>query len=293
MRIGLISDIHSNYIALKTALDFLEGKIDVLLCSGDFVGYGPSPKKCIEALIDFPLPHYYCIGNHDLKVRYQYSCNINKPLERDFKILSKFRFSEVAEEMIKRNASELKDIHFDFLCSLSFKQIFQLKGYNIYLTHGTPSVRRAENVGKYLFAPPRLTNEVINNRISKDKYAKKSDLIIVGHSHQRFLIDRSRLFHWSLINDILDKKQTKFPLTFSTKRKKVILNPGSVGQTRDGTGNASFTIINIEKQKIVFHDLDYPRTKFYQLVKKKCDPEIHGDNFWENRFGNFSKNREL
>lgn len=289
MRIGLISDIHSNYIALQTTLDFLKGKIDVLLCSGDFVGYGPSPKECIEALIDFPLPNYYCLGNHDLGVRYQYSYNTNSTLEKDAKILSKFRFSEEAEEMIKRNASELKDIHFDFLRNLPFKQIFQLKGYNIYLTHGTPSVRRAENVGKYLFLPPRLTNEVINNRISKDKYAKKSDLIIVGHSHQRFLIDRSRLFHWSLIDDILNKKQTKFPLTFSFKRRKVIFNPGSVGQARDGTGNASFTIINIEKQEIVFHDLDYPRKKFYQLVKKKCDSEIHGDNFWENRFGHFSK----
>ena len=53
MKIGIIADIHSNYFALRTVLDFLEDKIDALICAGDFVGYGPQPKECIEAFEDY------------------------------------------------------------------------------------------------------------------------------------------------------------------------------------------------------------------------------------------------
>lgn len=289
MRIGLISDIHSNYIALKTVLDFLKNKIDVLVCTGDFVGYGPSPIKCIEILRDFPLPHYFCLGNHDLGVRYRYSCNINSPLEKDFKIISRFTFSKVAEEMIKRNANELKEDHFEFLSNLPFKQTIKIKGFNFYITHGTPSSRRAENVGKYVFPPPRESYDVILRRLSKAKYADVANLVFVGHSHQRFLIETDRLFYWSLIDDIISRRQIEFPLTFSFKRRRVLLNPGSVGQPRDGSGNASFVIIDLDRQEIEFHDLDYSRETFYKRVKRKCAPEIQDDTFWANRFGQFSK----
>lgn len=289
MRIGLISDVHSNYHALKAVLDFLNDKIDVLICSGDFVGYGPSPGKCIDSLIDFPIPHYYCVGNHDLGVRLSYSLMNNLPSKQDTKILSHFSFRNGADEMITRNATELREMHYYFLLNLPYKRIFQLNAFDIYLTHGTPSKRRIENVGKYLFPPPILSYDVILNRISKDKHANNAKIIIVGHSHQRFIIERTKRSYWSLIDDIINKKQIEFPLTFSLKQKKVIINPGSVGQSRDGTGNASFAIINLNTQEIIFHDLNYPREEFSKLVWQKCPPEIQGTNFWSNRFGSFSK----
>ncbi len=42
-RIGLLSDIHANAVALRAVLDDME-PVDALLCAGDIVGYGPSPK---------------------------------------------------------------------------------------------------------------------------------------------------------------------------------------------------------------------------------------------------------
>ena len=62
MRIGVISDIHGNYAAMRTVLDEI-GEVDSLWCLGDLVGYGPQPNECIEALLDYP---HLCIpGNHD------------------------------------------------------------------------------------------------------------------------------------------------------------------------------------------------------------------------------------
>ena len=62
MRIGIISDIHGNYVALRKVLEHM-GEIDSLWCLGDLVGYGPQPNECIEAIREYP---HLCIpGNHD------------------------------------------------------------------------------------------------------------------------------------------------------------------------------------------------------------------------------------
>ena len=49
-------------------LDLLEDRIDVLICGGDFVGYGRQPQECMEAFEDYPLPKYMCLGNHEHRI---------------------------------------------------------------------------------------------------------------------------------------------------------------------------------------------------------------------------------
>ena len=282
MKIGLISDIHSNYYALKTVLQFLDGKIDVLICLGDFVGYGPQPRECVNVFLDYSLPHFFCLGNHDLGVRFRYSHYKQEPSEKDFKLLKTFKFRESAEVMLDRNAQDIQEEHFKFLINLPFKQVF-------HITHGTPSVRRRENVGKYLLPPPLQDPNVTIDRLKHDKKAEDADIIMVGHTHRRFLIMRKKFLAWSLIEDILEKKPTMFPLTFSFEKDKIILNPGSVGQPRDGTGNSSFSIIDLDNETVEFHDLEYQMNNFYKLAKKRCVPEVQDSSFWANRFGHFSK----
>src|SRR5437870_13106889 len=63
MRIGVVSDIHSNLTALLTVLDDM-GPVDALWCLGDFVGYGPWPNECIELLRERGVQAI--AGNHDL-----------------------------------------------------------------------------------------------------------------------------------------------------------------------------------------------------------------------------------
>lgn len=64
MKIGFISDIHSNLEALTVVLQRLETeRVDRVYCLGDIVGYGASPNECVE------LVRRRCaaavIGNHD------------------------------------------------------------------------------------------------------------------------------------------------------------------------------------------------------------------------------------
>ena len=63
MRRALVSDIHGNLIALQKVLqDIKEQQIDEIFCLGDVIGYGPSPRECIDEVSNFQ----QCIlGNHD------------------------------------------------------------------------------------------------------------------------------------------------------------------------------------------------------------------------------------
>lgn len=66
---GVISDIHANYRALKTALDHFEAAgAEKILCLGDILGYGPDPQRCIETLCYLPGLRCVC-GNTDRQQR--------------------------------------------------------------------------------------------------------------------------------------------------------------------------------------------------------------------------------
>jgi putative phosphoesterase len=64
-RIGVLSDIHGNAVALNAVLDDMES-VDALVCAGDIVGYGPSPQPCLHMVRDRGIPTV--VGNHDRAV---------------------------------------------------------------------------------------------------------------------------------------------------------------------------------------------------------------------------------
>jgi putative phosphoesterase len=65
MNVGLISDVHGDYHALKTAIDRLqnEHKVERILCAGDLVGRGPEPERVVDLIRELNIPTVR--GNHD------------------------------------------------------------------------------------------------------------------------------------------------------------------------------------------------------------------------------------
>ena len=53
MRIGIISDVHSNAEALKAVLNEFERRdVEKIICLGDTIGLGAHPEECIQLLED-------------------------------------------------------------------------------------------------------------------------------------------------------------------------------------------------------------------------------------------------
>lgn len=65
MRVGLLSDIHANLVALEAVLAAL-GKVDALWVTGDTVGYGPDPGDTLALLRERGA--LLVQGNHDRAV---------------------------------------------------------------------------------------------------------------------------------------------------------------------------------------------------------------------------------
>lgn len=64
MRIGLIADIHGNFIALERVLGELEREqIDQIVCLGDVAALGPQPHEVLERLRELNCP--VVMGNTD------------------------------------------------------------------------------------------------------------------------------------------------------------------------------------------------------------------------------------
>jgi predicted phosphodiesterase len=65
VRVGLLSDVHANLVALEAVLAAL-GKVDALWVTGDTVGYGPDPGDTLALLRDKRA--LLVQGNHDRAV---------------------------------------------------------------------------------------------------------------------------------------------------------------------------------------------------------------------------------
>ena len=64
MKIGIISDIHSNIEALDVVIKRFESeKVDQIFCLGDIIGYGPNPNECVDRVRS--LCTVSVLGNHD------------------------------------------------------------------------------------------------------------------------------------------------------------------------------------------------------------------------------------
>lgn len=66
MKIGVVSDIHSNIHALNAVLnEFEKLQVDKIICCGDIIGIGINPEETVQALIKKKDILIAVAGNHE------------------------------------------------------------------------------------------------------------------------------------------------------------------------------------------------------------------------------------
>ena len=66
MKIGIITDIHSNIHALNSVInEFNKIKVDKIICCGDIIGIGANPEEVVQRLIQIKDKLIIVKGNHE------------------------------------------------------------------------------------------------------------------------------------------------------------------------------------------------------------------------------------
>jgi predicted phosphodiesterase len=221
VRYLVISDIHANLTAFEAVLSAAEGQYEQVWCLGDLVGYGPDPNACIERLRQ--LPHVCVAGNHDWAV-------LGK-LDVD-------DFNSDARRASLWTRRQLSPENMDYLVNLP---TILVEG-DFTLVHGSPR----HHVWEYILYPSIAVPNF-------DHFA--TQYCMVGHTHTPVIFRHSLDGNERVCEAFLPTLEGVLPLG----EDRLIINPGSVGQPRDGDARASFSIVDSEARTIDF------RRVFYQV----------------------------
>ncbi|HEX2912671.1 MAG TPA: metallophosphoesterase family protein [Chloroflexia bacterium] len=247
MRYGLVSDIHSNLTALEAVLHDIEqhGPVDGILCMGDIVGYGPLPNEVIQRLKEYNL--FTIKGNHDMAV------------------LGELPLSDFNRDAIDANVwtrTQLTQENLDWLESLKPMAVFNEK---VTLAHGSPS----EPVWEYLTTP----HSAARNFESFD-----TQLCFVGHTHlpRSFRLKDSELEVALAGAFNLPRSEMRIPdegETIELGENRYIINPGSVGQPRDGDRRAAYAVFDSENLTVTFGRASYDVAATQEMMRKAHLPD--------------------
>ncbi|HNO79986.1 MAG TPA: metallophosphoesterase family protein [Phycisphaerae bacterium] len=225
---AIISDIHGNYEALQAVLAEIDRRnVKEIYCLGDVIGYGASPKQCIDTVME-RCEAVVC-GNHDHAVFYEPS-NFNVSAER-----ACYWTRQVFEDEKKKS---LRDRRWEFLGKLPIRH----EAKNILMVHASP--RRPVN--EYLFAEDVFTNptKILANF---DRLEERHMACVVGHTHVPGVFLDDPYFD--------PPGELREPSFYTiTEEEKAIINVGSVGQPRDRDVRACFVVVHEKGEKVPYPD---------------------------------------
>lgn len=225
-RYAFISDIHGNLFALEAALCEVDRLgVDGIICLGDIVGYGPHPAECLDIIAD--RAHFCIQGNHDLAV-------IDESEIR--------RFNSTAAAAIEYTRTRLADKHFKQLAELPAMGFLD----QVTVSHGSPVVDSP-------------TDYIHDQHIAALAYGGFDNFcLFVGHTHIPLAFGTPEVGYAMV--DPKDIRVALLPPRLPLRLDpgyRYIINPGSIGQPRDGNPESSFGILNTETCSFAVHRVPY------------------------------------
>ena len=233
MRVAVLSDVHANLHALEAVLESVAED-------------APDAVWCLGDVVGYgPRPNrcsrlvaeradLCLIGNHDLGVLGRLDLN---------------DFSEDAAESARWSASALEDEPRAFLESLE------------------PQATQGE-VGLYHASARDPVWEYVLTPFSALASFEASDarILLVGHSHVAlaFILSENRL------ETAIAPDGTELDLTGDARW---ILNPGSVGQPRDGDARAAYLLLDLEGRRAQYKRVEYPFERTQAEIRERGLPE--------------------
>lgn len=236
MRYLVLSDIHANLEALDAVLEASAGAgCDDLLVLGDLVGYGADPNAVVERIRALK-PRAVIRGNHD---------KVGAGIEPSD------AFNTVARAAIRWTYEALSDDNRDWLAELPAGPL--AVDDLLEICHGTPF-----DEDMYVFDDADVLRAM---------QASSRRLCLYGHTHVQV---GYRLAAQSLTLETADIRR---PLHVTIAHGHYLINPGSVGQPRDGDPRAGYAVYDAGRQVVEIYRIPYPIERAQARIREAGLPE--------------------
>jgi predicted phosphodiesterase len=238
MRYLVLTDIHGNLEALDACLaDARERTFDATLVLGDLVGYGADPNAVVERVIALE-PIAIVRGNHD-----KVACGLEQAEG----------FNSVAKNAARWTLDTLTPEYRQWLADLPEGPT--IVDDFVEICHGSPFDEDA-----YIFDELDAVHALkVSSR----------PLCLFGHTHYPVTFELSE-----------DRFDSAGPPSGAETRitlqegSKYLVNPGSVGQPRDGDPRAAYAIVDTTQREVELYRLKYPIEEAQAKVIKAGLPEV-------------------
>jgi diadenosine tetraphosphatase ApaH/serine/threonine PP2A family protein phosphatase len=224
VRVLLLSDIHANLEALEACLADVPG-YDLCVNLGDVVGYGASPNEVIER--SRGLGKWFVRGNHDRAVS---------------GLMELRDFNPIAAAAARWTGDALTPENLEWLRALPQGPV-TIEGLpEVQFVHGSPLDEDDYVITPHDAAAPLRESPVL--------------LTCLGHTHLQgvFCYEDGTSFEHPNYKTVGQSEQAEFSLQVGSR---YMVNPGSVGQPRDGDWRAAFAVYDSDKRVVTFYRRPY------------------------------------
>jgi predicted phosphodiesterase len=222
LRYLILSDIHANIDALEAVLAAAPASTwDRSIVLGDLVGYGAEPNAVIDRILGLT-PSCVIRGNHD-----KAACGIDDGSN----------FNYIARMAAQWTFTTLTPANRDYLRALPAGPIAIDEGLEI--CHGAPF-----DEDNYIF-------DADDAHRALD--AATRPLCVFGHTHLPVVFHRQG----SAVDGFVPNGPDETPVALSVGGSYLV-NPGSVGQPRDGDPRAGFAIYDTDAASVLLRRVPYP-----------------------------------
>ncbi len=219
MRTAVISDIHANIEALTAVLNRIRMlHVDETVCLGDIVGYNANPNECIDIVRNEEI---MCIlGNHDVA-----ASGLEEP----------DGFNPLARTAVLWTREHLTSTNREYLIDLQRERSLR----DFYLFHGS-----IHDTNRYIL----YREDVVDNFSELARLRHSPTIGFFGHTHVMAVLAEQ----YGIITTSLSREDL-----FLERDKKYLINPGSVGQPRDGDPRAAFLVYDDLDSRVTFFRVEY------------------------------------
>ena len=245
MRYAILSDIHGNLEALTAVMETLASeRIDRYLCLGDMIGYGADSVACLELL---QARDAVCVaGNHE------WGC-IGR--------LELAWFHEAARAVILWTRDRLSVTDLDHVRQLPLTTIVEPFTF----VHGT------------LTHPERFEYLADAAQAMETLSACQTLICLVGHTHQPCCVEYDR--RRRRLTRFMTSSEQAADIEFvdDPHAMRYLINPGSVGQPRDGDARASVAIVDTAMRRVAFRRVAYDIAAAQRKIREAGLPAFLAD----------------